>query len=75
LSRLVIINKTVLPESISSQEKGIFENTKNDEKAGQYLAVFFKDDAKAFYHQQSGTEVRMSYRQLSQTLKERYKGA
>ena len=63
-------NKTVLPESISSQEKGIFENfyaisksTLNewsDEKAAQYLAVFLKDDANAFYHQQSRT-VRMSY--------------
>ena len=46
---------------------------KPDEKAGQYLAVFLKDDTKAFFHQQSET-VRKSKRKLSRALKERYEG-
>ena len=54
-------NKTVLPENKFSGEGDIREflrdfeiyvavNEWSDEKAGQYLAVFLKDDAKAFYH-------------------------
>ena len=77
-------NKTVLPENKFSGEEDIREflrdfeifvavNEWSDEKAGQYLAVFLKDDAKAFYHQQSET-VRKSYRELSRALKERYEG-
>ena len=44
-----------------------------DEKAGQYLAVYLKDDAKAFYHQQSEA-VRKSFSELSKALKLRYEG-
>ena len=77
-------NKIVLPEQKFSREGDIREflrdfeifvavNEWSDEKAGQYLAVFLKDDAKAFYHQQSEA-VRKSYRELSQALKERYEG-
>jgi hypothetical protein len=71
-------NKTVLPENKFSGEEDIRKifvavNEWSDVKAGQYLAVFLKDDAKAFYHQQSDT-VRKSYKELSQALKERYEG-
>lgn len=77
-------NKTVLPERKFTGEEDIrdflrdFEiyiavNEWTDEKAGQYLAVFLKDDAKAFYHQQSES-VRKSYKELSTALKERYEG-
>ena len=77
-------NKTVLPENKFSGEGDIREflrdfeiyvavNEWPDKTAGQYLAVFLKDDAKAFYHQQSET-VRKSYKELSQALKERYEG-
>ena len=77
-------NKTVLPENKFSGEEDIREflrdfeifvavNEWSDVKVGQYLAVFLKDDAKAFYHQQSDT-VRKSYKELSQALKERYEG-
>jgi hypothetical protein len=77
-------NKTVLPENKFSGEEDIrgflrdFEifvavNEWSDVKAGQYLAVFLKDDAKAFYHQQSDT-VRKSYKELSRAFKERYEG-
>ena len=75
--------KTVLPERKFSGEdirdflRGfeiyVAVNEWSDEKAGQYLAVFLKDDAKAFYHQQSET-VRRSYKELSGALKERYEG-
>ncbi|KAJ7365130.1 hypothetical protein OS493_007779 [Desmophyllum pertusum] len=44
-----------------------------DEKAGQYLAVYLKDDAKAFYHKQQET-VRKSFSELSKALKKRYEG-
>ena len=43
-------------------------NEWSDEKAGQYLAVFLKDDAKAFFHQQSET-VKKSFSELSKALK------
>ena len=76
-------NKTMLPENKFSGEDireflrdfeiFVAVNEWCDEKAGQYLAVFLKDDAKAFYHQQSET-VRKSYRELSRPLKERYDG-
>ena len=77
-------NKTVLPENKFSGEEDIREflrdfeifvavNEWSDEEAGQYLAVFLKDDAKAFYLQQSET-VGKSYRGLSRALKERYEG-
>jgi hypothetical protein len=56
-------NKTVLPENKFSGEEDIREFLRDfeisvavkewsDLKAGQYLAMFLKDDAKAFYHQQ-----------------------
>ena len=78
-------NKTVLPENKFSGEEDIREfprdfeifvavNEWSDLKVGQYLAVFLKDGAKAFYHQQSDT-VRKSYNELSQALKERYEGS
>ena len=80
-------NKTVLPKNKFSGEEDIREFLRDfeifvavkewsDLKAGQYLAVFLKDDAKAFYHQQSDT-VRKSYKELSQALKEssRYEGS
>ena len=76
--------KVVLPEKKFSGEEDIREflrdfeiyvavNEWTDAKAGQYLAVFLKDDAKAFYHQQ-GQDVRVSYKKLSEALKERYEG-
>lgn len=46
-------------------------NEWTDEKAGQYLAVYLKDDAKAFYRQQSET-VMKSFSQLSKALKQRH---
>ena len=48
-------------------------NEWTDEKAGQYLAVYLKDDAKAFYLQQSET-MRKSFSELSKALKQRYEG-
>ena len=77
-------NKTVLSENKFSEEEDIREflrdfeifvavNEWSDVKTGQYLAVFLKNNAKAFYHQQSDT-VRKSYRELSDALKERYEG-
>ena len=45
-------------------------NEWTDEKVVQYLAVYLKDDAKAFYHQQSET-VKKSFSQLSRALKQR----
>ena len=48
-------------------------NEWSDEKAGQFLAVFLTDDAKAFYNQQQES-VRKSYKELSGALKERYEG-
>lgn len=78
-------HRVVLPESkFSSEEDGLrfhedFEicvavNEWSDEKAGHYLAVYLKDDAKAFYHQQSET-VRTSLSLLLRALKQRYKGS
>ena len=77
-------NKTVHPENNFSGDEDIREFLRDfkifdavnewlDEKAGQYLAVFLKRDAKAFCHQQEGT-VRKSYKELSHALKERYEG-
>jgi hypothetical protein len=76
--------KTVLPDKKFSREEDIREfhrgfeiylavNEWSDEKAGQFLAVFLTDDAKAFYHQQQES-VRKSYEELSGALKERYEG-
>ena len=76
--------KTVLPDKKFSGEEDIREflrdfeiyvavNEWSDEKAGQFLAVFLTDDAKAFYHQQQES-VRKSYKELSGALKERYEG-
>ena len=56
-------HRVVLPEAKFSGEEDVrgflrdFEiyvtvNEWTDEKAGQYLAMYLKDDAKAFYHQQ-----------------------
>ncbi|KAJ7381806.1 hypothetical protein OS493_038927, partial [Desmophyllum pertusum] len=77
-------HRVVLPDvKFSGQEDvreflrdfGIFVavNEWTDEKAGQYLAVYLKDDAKAFYHQQQET-VRKSFSELSNALKQRYEG-
>ena len=76
--------KTVLPDKKFSREEDIREflrdfeiyvavNEWSDEKAGQFLAVFLTDGAKAFYHQQQES-VRKSYKELSGALKERYEG-
>ena len=48
-------------------------NEWSDEKAGKYLAVYLKDEAKAFYHQQE-EDVRKSYKRLSKALTDRYEG-
>jgi hypothetical protein len=48
-------------------------NEWSDVQTAQYLAVFLKDDAKAFYHQQSDT-VMKSYKELSHAVEERYEG-
>ena len=67
-------HRVVLPESKFSGEEDVREflrdfimyvavNEWSDEKAGQYLAVFLKDDAKAFFHQQSET-VKKDLREL-----------
>ena len=48
-------------------------NELSDEKAGQCLAVCLKDDAKAFFHQQSET-VKKRFSELSKALKQRYDG-
>ena len=77
-------HRVVLPESKFSGEEDVREflrdfkmyvavNEWSDEKAGQYLAVFLKDDAKAFSHQQSET-VKKSFSELSEALKQRYEG-
>ena len=77
-------HRVVLPESKFSGEEDVREflrdfkmyvavNEWSDEKAGQYLAVFLKDDAKAFFHQQSET-VKKSFSELSEALKQRYEG-
>ncbi len=44
-----------------------------DEKAGKYLAMYLKDEAKSFYHQQE-EDVRKSYKRLSKALTDRYEG-
>ena len=49
----------------------VIVNEWTDEKAGQYLAVYLKDDAKAFHHQQSES-VKKSFCELSKALKQRY---
>ena len=77
--------KTVLPDKKFSGEEDIREflrdfeiyvavNEWSEEKAGQFLAVFLTDDAKAFYHHQQQESVRKSYKELSGALKERYEG-
>ena len=77
-------HRVVLPEAKFSGEEDVREflryfeiyvtvNEWTDEKASQYLAVYLKDDAKAFYHQQSKT-VRKSFSELSKALKQRYEG-
>ena len=77
--------KIVLPDKKFSEEEDIREflrdfeiyvavNEWSDEKAGQFLAVFLTNDAKAFYHQQEAS-VRKSYKELSGALKETYEGA
>lgn len=77
-------HRVVLPETKFSGEEDVREflrdfqiyvavNEWTDEKAGQYLAVYLKDDAKAFYHQQPET-VRKSFSELSKALKQRYEG-
>ena len=43
------------------------------EKAGQYLVVYLKDEAKVFYHQQDEL-VKKSFSALSKVLIERYEG-
>lgn len=78
-------HRVVLPESIFSSEEDVREflrdfeiyvavNEWSDEKAGQYLALYLKDDAKAYYHQQSET-VRKKFSDLSKALKQRYEGS
>ena len=77
-------HRVVLPESKFSVEEDVREflrdfemyvaaNEWSDRKAGQYLAVFLNDDAKAFFHQQSET-VKKSFGELSKALKQRYEG-
>ena len=77
-------HRVVLPEAKFSGQEDVREflrdfgiyvavNEWTDEKAGQYLAVYLKDDAKAFYHQQPET-VRKSFSELSNALKQRYEG-
>ena len=74
----------VLPEARFSGEEDVWGflrdfgtyvtvNEWTDEKAGQYLAMYLKDDAKAFYHQQSKA-VRKSFSELSKALMQRYEG-
>ena len=48
-------------------------NEWQDEQAGQYLAVYLKDEAKAFYHQQDES-VKKGFSALSKVLIERYEG-
>ena len=77
-------HRVVLPEAKFSGEEDVREflrdfeiyvtvNEWTDEKAGQYLAVYLKDDAKAFYHQQSEA-ARKRFSELSKALKQRYEG-
>ena len=77
-------HRVVLPEAKFSGQEDVREflqdfgiyvavNEWTDEKAGQYLAVYLKDDAKAFYHQQPET-VRKSFSELLNALKQRYEG-
>ena len=77
-------HRVVLPEAKFSGEEDVREflrhfeiyvtvNEWTDEKAGQYLAVYLKDDTKAFYDQQSEA-VRKSFSELSKALKQRYEG-
>lgn len=77
-------NRVVLPERKFSGQEDIREflrdfdiyvavNEWSNEKAGQFLAVFLKDDAKAFYHQQAEV-VKKSYSELCKALKDRYEG-
>ena len=60
-------HRVVLPESKFSGEEDerdflrdfeiyVAVNEWSNEKAGQYLAVYLKDDVKAFFHQQSETQ-------------------
>ena len=69
------LHQVVLPELKLSGEEYVQEflwdfemyvmvNEWSDQKAGQYLAVFLKDDTKAFFHQQSET-VKKSFSEFS----------
>ena len=49
-------------------------NEWSDEKAGQYLAVFLKDDVRAFFFHQQSETVKKSFSELSKARKQRYKG-
>ena len=77
-------HRVVLPEAKFSGEedvRGFLRDFKiyvtvnewTDEKAGKYLAMYLKDDAKAFYHQQSDA-VRKRFSELSKALMQRYEG-
>lgn len=77
-------NRIVLPDVKFTGQEDIREflrefeiyvslNEWTDDKAGKYLAVYLKEEAKAFYHQQE-EPVRNSYKALSQALVERYEG-
>ena len=60
-------------EFLRDFEMYVAVNEWSDEKAGHYLAVFLKDNATAFFHQQSET-VEKSFSELAKALKQRYKG-
>ncbi|XP_048583228.1 uncharacterized protein LOC125556701 [Nematostella vectensis] len=77
-------SRTVLPDAKFSGREDIREflrdfeiyvslNEWQVEKAGQYLAVYLKDEAKAFYHEQEDS-VRRSYRALCKALNYRFEG-
>ena len=77
-------NRIVLPNVSFTGQEGVREflrdfeifvsvNEWQDEKAGQYLAVYLIDEAKAFYHQQDES-VKKSFSALSKVLIERYEG-
>jgi len=50
--------------------KSVTANELTDEKAGQHLDVYLKDDTKAFYRQQL-QKVGTSFSELTKALKQR----
>ena len=71
-NRIVLLNVSFIGQEVVLEFLRDFEifvsvNAWQNKKAGQYLAVYLKDEAKAFYHQQDES-VKKSFNALSKVL-------